>query len=161
MAGTDFVAYEKLIDGALRAVVRETLSHVVAHGLPGSHHLYLTFKTGFAGVEIPELLRAQHPEEMTIVLQHQYWGLEVAEESFAVSLSFNRAPQRLVIPFAALTRFADPGVNFGLQFQGTAEASTEAAQPAGPSAETPKASEPPEPEPAEGKVITLDSFRKK
>ena len=159
MAGTDFVAYEKLIDGALRAVVRETLSHVVAHGLSGPHHLYLTFKTGFTGVEMPENLRAQHPEEMTIVLQHQYWGLEVAEESFAVSLSFNRAPQRLVIPFAALTRFADPGVNFGLQFQGTAEASTEAAQPAGPSAETAKESKPSEP--GEGKVITLDSFRRK
>lgn len=166
MTGKGFVSYDKLIDAALRGVVREVLRHVAEHGLSGPHHIYLTFRTGFPGVEMPEFLRSQYPDEMTIVLQHQFWGLEVAEESFAVSLSFNKAPQRLAMPFAALTRFADPGVNFGLQFQGAAPvqpgAKAEAREPSEGAQAQATPAEAAQAAPAgEAKVITLDSFRKK
>ena len=109
--------YDQLIDTALKGVVREALRQIQETGLPGSHHIYVTFSTQHSGVDIPEFLQKKYPAEMTIVLQHQFWNLEVGENKFAVSLSFNDNQERLHIPFAAVTAFADPSVNFELQFQ--------------------------------------------
>ena len=109
--------YDQLIDTALKGVVREALRQIQETGLPGSHHIYITFSTQCPEVDIPEFLKAKYPTEMTIVLQHQFWNLEVGENKFAVSLSFNDNQERLHIPFAAVTAFADPSVNFELQFQ--------------------------------------------
>src|SRR5437879_5247523 len=112
----DFMNYKELMDRALRGVVREALVRVGKSGLPGSHHLYITFRTHAPGVEIADRLLQRFPDDMTIVLQHQFWGLEISEERFEVTLSFNKLQERLVIPFAAITSFVDPAVQFGLQF---------------------------------------------
>jgi hypothetical protein len=115
--GKDHIGYDELVDNALRGAMREVLLRVAENGLMGSHHLYVTFRTGFPGVDIPGYLRDRYPDELTIVLQHQFWGLEVTEEDFSVTLSFNKAREHVSVPFAALTRFADPGVKFGMQFE--------------------------------------------
>src|SRR5271156_1315347 len=113
----DLLRYDLMIEAALRDVVRETLANVAKNGLPGDHHFYITFLTHFPGVEIPEYLKKQYPEEMTIVLQYQFFGLKLDEDSFSVMLSFNNVKERLHIPLEAITTFADPSVNFALQFQ--------------------------------------------
>ncbi len=123
----DSLQYDKMVETALRGVVREALASVREDGLPGSHHFYLTFRTTHPGVEIAERLHAQYPREMTIVLQHQYWGLEVADDYFVVNLSFSNIPERLKVPYSALVSFVDPSVKFGLQFQAAVEAGTQAA----------------------------------
>ncbi len=106
-----------MVEDALRSVVRSALETAAVHGLPGDHHFYITFRTGQAGVRIPDHLRARHPDEMTIVLQHQFWGLGVDDEAFEVTLSFGGVSERLHVPLAAITGFADPSAKFGLQFQ--------------------------------------------
>src|SRR3954470_1622430 len=115
----DYIGYQALTDAALRSVVRDALRRVEKQGLIGSHHFCITFKTEFPGVEIPDFLREQYPDEMMIILQHQYSGLKVRDDFFQVTLSFKKIPATLTVPFAALTQFVDPGVQFGLQFQGT------------------------------------------
>ena len=115
--GKDHIGYDELVDNALRGAMREVLLRVAEDGLLGSHHLYITFRTSFPGVDIPSYLRERYPDELTIVLQHQFWGLDVTDEGFSVTLSFNKAREHVSVPFAALTRFADPGVKFGLQFE--------------------------------------------
>jgi hypothetical protein len=173
----DFIGYQALTDAALRGVVRDALRRIEKQGLIGSHHFYLTFKTKFPGVDIPEFLREQDPDEMTIILQHQFWGLKITDDRFEVTLTFKKLPATLVIPFAALTAFFDPGVQFGLQFKGPeGEARSAATQmlPPVPAAEqnrektadTPaaKAVEPAGERPSAphpGEVVNLDSFRKK
>src|SRR3954451_11615723 len=112
----DLYHYETMIDRALRGVVREALERASREGLRGAHHFYIGFATDMPGVSIPDSLRARFPQEMTIVLQHQFWDLEVSEDSFSVTLSFQRQPERLVVPFAAVRSFADPSVNFSLEF---------------------------------------------
>src|SRR5437016_4065128 len=113
----DFIGYKALTDAALRGVVRGALKHVEKNGLVAAHHFRVSFRTRVPGVEIPDFLTEQYPDEMTIILQHQYWGLKVKENHFEVTLSFRKVPATLAIPFAALTAFVDPGVQFGLQFQ--------------------------------------------
>src|SRR3546814_12331188 len=113
----DRLRYDRMVERALRGVVREALTQAAESGLPGSHHFYLTFITGAPGVAIPEHLHQQYPEEMTIVLQHQFFGLEIRSDAFSVTLSFSNKHERLTIPFAAITTFAAPPVNFALQFQ--------------------------------------------
>jgi uncharacterized protein len=108
--------YERMVEDALRGVLRKALEITQSQGLPGSHHFYITFDTKFPGVRIANSLHAMHPSEMTIVLQHQYWDLRVDEESFDITLSFSGVSQHLHIPFAAVTAFADPHAKFGLQF---------------------------------------------
>ena len=115
----DYIGYQALLDTALRGVVRDALRRIEKQGLIGSHHFYLTFKTGFPGVDIPSFLSEQYPDEMTIILQHQFWGLKVEEEFFEVALTFKKVPATLTIPFVALTKFFDPGVPFGLEFKTT------------------------------------------
>jgi hypothetical protein len=108
--------YDALVDDALRSVVRRVLLQVAEKGLPGSHHFYISFRSTDPGVEMPEYLLAKYPEEMTIVLQHQYWDLEITEEFFEVTVSFNKLQERIHVPFKALSAFVDPSVRFGLQF---------------------------------------------
>lgn len=115
--GKDHIGYDDLVDSALRGAMREVMLRVAENGLLGSHHLYITFRTGYPGVDIPDYLRDRYPDELTIILQHQFWGLEVTEQGFAVTLSFNKSREQVSVPFAALTRFADPGVKFGMQFE--------------------------------------------
>ncbi|CAO3375557.1 SspB family protein [Azospirillum argentinense] len=109
--------YDRMVEAALRGVVRDALRQVTDRGLPGDHHFYLTFRTGYPGVDIPEYLSSQYPNEMTIVIQYQFYGLEALDDHFEVTLSFNNVHERLVIPYAAITTFADPSENFALQFQ--------------------------------------------
>ena len=159
----DTLRYDRMVERALRGVVREALEVVGAEGLPGDHHFYLTFTTEHAGVDIPDYLRKQYPDEMTIVLQYQFYDLTMDDEGFAVTLSFNNRRERLSVPFAAVTTFADPSVNFALQFQ--MQESALDAEGGDPEAEP--EGEAPEPDPEtdgdgeKGKIVTLDSFRKK
>lgn len=113
----DLIRYDILAQDALRGVVRKVLSEVARTGIPGEHHFFISFATRAPGVRISSRLLAQYPDEMTIVLQHQYWDLSVTEQAFEVGLSFNNVPERLLIPFAALKGFADPSVQFALQFE--------------------------------------------
>jgi hypothetical protein len=112
----DHIRYDLVTQDAMRGVVRRVLRDAAAKGLAGEHHFYISFATRAPGVKLSPRLRAQYAEEMTIVLQHQFWDLTVAEESFEVGLSFNGIPERLTVPFAAIKGFFDPSVNFGLQF---------------------------------------------
>jgi hypothetical protein len=120
-APESLIPYDEIVQEALRAVVGRVLGQVEASGgnLPGSHHFYVTFKTTAPGVDIPTHLRERFPDEMTIVLQNKFWDLAVSDQGFTVSLSFNQIPSKLVIPYAAITAFVDPAVDFGLQFQAT------------------------------------------
>jgi len=169
----DYIGYQGLTDAALRSVVRDALKRVEKQGLIGSHHFCITFKTHFPGVEIPDFLREQYPDEMMIILQHQFSGLKVKDDYFQVTLSFKKIPAALTVPFTALTQFVDPGVQFGLQFQGTetaegakkppAAAALPGAKPAPlagpkPVAEAAKQDEKPS---APAEVVSLDAFRKK
>jgi hypothetical protein len=155
--------YDKMVENALRSVVRDALAVTAERGLPGAHHFYVTFRTDHAGVDIPDFLRAQYPLEMTIVLEHQFWGLEVDTVKFAVTLSFHSQAQRLTVPLAAITAFADPSVKFVLEFRPDSE-ETEAPQAVKlvpDPVEAPIVK--PEPAPADksGEVVKLDTFRKK
>ena len=167
----DLIGYEALTDRALRSVVKEALKRVQKQGLIGSHHFYLTFKTHDPGVDIPDFLKERYPDEMTIVLQNQYSGLKVDDDGFEVTLGFQKLPATLAIPFAALTGFVDPAVQFGLQFKnataaqnaGTA-AAKEIPQPGQLTARpTPAQAENVKPVEASEKsqVVSLDKFRKK
>src|SRR6516164_251205 len=113
----DLFDYPQMVQSALRGVVRETLARTAREGLRGVHHFYVSFRTDVPGVVLPDYILEKYPEEMTIILQHQFWGLEVGEEEFSVTLSFQNRPEQLTIPFAAVTSFADPSVKFGLQFE--------------------------------------------
>ena len=108
--------YDMMVQEALRSVVRQSLTLVRKDGFRGEHHFYITFKTQVPNVVLPDFLHQQYPEEMTIVLQHQFWNLQVNEKHFEVELSFNDKRENLLIPFGAVTGFADPSVKFGLQF---------------------------------------------
>jgi hypothetical protein len=112
----DLYQYDKMIDRALRGVVRDALQRASREGLRGAHHFYIGFATDMPGVTIPDSVRARYPHDMTIVLQHQFWDLEIGKEGFSVTLSFQRQPERLTVPFAAIRSFADPSVNFALEF---------------------------------------------
>ena len=118
-APDSLIPYDEIVQEALRAVVGRVLSQFVAAGghLPGGHHFYITFKTHAPGVDIPQHLKERFPDEMTIVLENRFWDLHVADDYFSVGLSFNQVGSILTIPFAAITAFVDPSVDFGLQFQ--------------------------------------------
>jgi len=163
--------YDLWVEQALRDVIRRALSFVSDRGLPGEHHFYITFLTGAPGVEIADFLRAEYPEEMTIVLQHQFWDLIITDEAFSVTLSFNGVSQSLRIPFAAVTAFADPAINFALQLKlagsvtlPDAGSDTRIVAPSGgkdPEPSTAESGAPSAKEEKSGEVIALDAFRKK
>ncbi|MDX1922920.1 MAG: ClpXP protease specificity-enhancing factor SspB [Alphaproteobacteria bacterium] len=153
--------YDLMVEGALRRVVSDTLKMVAERGLPGSHHFYISFLTEYVGVQIPQHLHEQYPKEMTIVLQYQYYGLVVTETGFSVTLSFNNIKERLTIPFGAITTFADPSVNFALQFQTMEDGDEEDAFDDDSANEEVKKSSTPKDDGEKGVVISLDQFRKK
>jgi hypothetical protein len=169
------IDYASMIDEAMRGVVYKALKTVEEAGLPGQHHFFISFDTNYPGVEIAEYLHSKYPEEMTIVLQHQYSNLKVTPEYFQVTLSFNNIPQKLQIPFGAMTAFADPSIKFGLQFHlsdSDEEAMLEAMlfdeedgeQPTPPSGSGKgkgKSSKAKADDNKSADVISLDSFRKK
>lgn len=127
----DGLHYDVMVENALRGVVQEALAHVAEHGLPGEHHFYVTFRSEHPGVDMPPTLRERYPHEMTIVLQYQFWDLDVGTDAFAVTLSFNNRSERVVVPFDAVTSFADPSVRFGLQFEAGAESGEQGTGQAG------------------------------
>jgi len=166
----DLIRYDILAQDALRGVVRKVLSEVSRTGLPGEHHFFIKFATTAPGVRISSRLLKEYPEEITIVLQHQYWDLTVTEHAFEVGLSFNGVPERLLVPFSALRGFFDPSVQFGLQFEQVSRpdvapmATEEPDQPKPPVAIAAK----PENEEATSddeagaaEIVSLDAFRKK
>lgn len=163
--------YDKMVESALRGVVRQAISEVQKDGLPGDHHFYITFQTDYAGVSIPDYLHERYPGEMTIVLQYQFENLTVDEHTIGVTLSFNNIPERLIIPLAAVTIFADPSVNFALQFQplGDMLSGDEEDGFGGPDQDGPapkgkgkaKKSKTDSGEAKTGEVVSLDQFRKK
>lgn len=185
----DLIRYDVLLQDALRSVVRKVMREVADGGLPGEHHFYIAFDTTAPGVRMSSRLRQQHPEEMTIVLQHQFWDLSVNDHGFEVGLSFGGVPERLLVPFAAVKGFFDPSVQFGLQFDPAGATQTATTPPkgdavgSGPAPSAP--SQLPAPQPvateksddatddneaeAEGKddtkssadVVSLDAFRKR
>jgi hypothetical protein len=175
----DLIRYDILAQDALRGVVRKVLAEVSRTGLPGEHHFFIGFATRAPGVRVSSRLLADYPEEMTIVLQHQYWDLTVTEHAFEVRLSFNNQMERLLVPFTAIKSFLDPSVPFGLQFEIVGKPSRELAavedgEPAVEPAQPPRPAlprlvekpaeedEPPEtPATGEAQVVSLDAFRKK
>jgi hypothetical protein len=179
---TDHIRYDVLARDALRGVLRKVLSDAAAHGLPGEHHFFITFLSQAEGVKLSPRLLAQYPEEMTIILQHQFWDLVVSEDRFEVGLSFGGIPERLAVPFSAIKSFFDPSVQFGLQFEPAEGAAAgeqaapnlpaspvpaalavpaEAPAQAAPKSAAPEQAEEPA-KPGEGaEVVRLDRFRKK
>src|ERR1700730_8644545 len=123
---SDTIDYQRLVENALRDVVRRVLADVAEEGLPGDHHCYIAFRTGHPGVVMPRSLRDLYPEEMSLILQHRFWNLAVDDDGFAVELTFSGSRQRLEIPFAALTMFADPSAEFALRFVPRAAGATTA-----------------------------------
>src|SRR5580765_3294270 len=127
----DHIRYDILVQEALRGMVRDVLAEAAKNkGMPGEHHFFITFDTSAEGVQLSPRLRAQYPEEMTVVLQHQFWDLKVTDEAFEVGLSFGGVAERLLVPFDAIKAFADPSVQFTLQFETLAEAPDEDADEA-------------------------------
>jgi hypothetical protein len=154
----DLMKYEAMAQDALRGVVKAALKRAAApEGLPGAHHFYITFKTDAAGVSGPPDLLGKYPDEMTIVLQHQYWDLAPGETFFSVTLQFGGQPKRLSIPYAAVTRFYDPSVQFLLQFEPPVAAEAKAA----PVEAKPDGEADQPPAESEAKIVSLDQFRKK
>ena len=168
---TDHIRYDVLAREALRGVLKHVLADAAQNGLPGEHHFYITFLSKAEGVKLSPRLLSQYPNEMTIILQHQFWDLTVSEDHFEVGLSFGGVPERLVVPFNAIKSFFDPSVQFGLQFEpadtATAKAAEPSAAPAPEALAVPQASAPPaetedKPKPGAGaEVVRLDRFRKK
>ena len=170
---TDHIRYDVLARDALRGVLRRVLADAAEHGLPGEHHFFITFLSTAEGVKLSPRLLAQYPEEMTVILQHQFWDLVVTEDRFEVGLSFGGIPERLVVPFNSIKSFFDPSVQFGLQFE-PADAAEAAATnlPAVPATSTASSAlavpalaaetEDEPTKPSEGaEVVRLDRFRKK
>jgi hypothetical protein len=167
---TDHIRYDVLARDALRGVLRRVLTDAAEHGLPGEHHFFITFLSTAEGVKLSPRLLAQYPEEMTVILQHQFWDLTVLEDRFEVGLSFGGIPERLVVPFNAIKSFFDPSVQFGLQFEPadavaeTAASNLPAPVPAAglpvPATTADDTDDPAKP--GEGaEVVRLDRFRKK
>ncbi|MBA4750085.1 MAG: hypothetical protein H2057_05635 [Alphaproteobacteria bacterium] len=148
--------YDRMVQKALLQVVRETLDLTAKNGLVGSHHFYLTFQTNRSDVQLADKLREKYPEEMTIVLQHQFWDLEVSETGFGVTLSFDDKHEKIWIPYVAIVNFLDPSVKFGLQFE-AADPENNGDQGPKPDNKKDAASD----TSSSAKVVTLDAFRKK
>lgn len=159
--------YDGMVQNALRGVVRDILADVAVNGLKGDHHYYVAFATGEDGVSLPAYLKERYPTEMTIVLQHQFWGLVVRPNHFEINLSFSGVPERLVVPFDAIIGFLDPSVQFGLQFrvsqvEDKATKPTRAVRRSSRGGAAPaEGAEDAVPTDAQDNVVTLDSFRKK
>ena len=160
----DLIRYDILVQDALRGVMRRILHEVGQTGLPGEHHFFITFDTLAPGVRISNRLRERYPEQMTIVMQFQFWDLKVSDHGFEIGLSFNDIAEKLVVPFSAVRGFYDPSVNFELEFD--APAVVETATPvtleiAPAELPAPDAAEKPAPADGSAQIVSLDSFRQK
>jgi len=155
--------YDQMVEKALQGVMRDAIAEVAEKGFLGDQHFYITFNTNYPGVMIADVLRAQYSDQMTIVLQHQFYNLEVSDDFFEVTLSFNKKLERLSIPFDAIVSFADPSVGFGLQFSGALEGSAagEEAESGEPGTDDEPDDDGPTRPSGPGEVISLDAFRKK
>lgn len=156
--------YEQMCADALRGVVKRALALVAARGLPPGHHFLVTFKTHHPGVEMPDYLRERYPDAISVMLQHEFWNLEVDDRKFAVSLSFSNQQERLTVPFGAVTGFVDPFAKFQLKFEPQVDGEVKRDKPAAlKPVEVPKSEEKPDDKSAAkgGEVVTLDKFRKK
>ena len=156
------INYDAMVQEALLDVIRKLLEEAAIQGLPGEHHFYVTFDTTEPDVSIPGYLRKQHPSEMTIVLQHQFWGLTVGDDSFSLQLSFHGKQETLVVPFKALTGFLDPSVQFGFEFGDQSKVTRTlgvSGQPTIQAATSPQTEEPVSEDTGEN-VVALDTFRK-
>ena len=162
MAGNNF-RYDLMVEEALRGVVSKALNQAATDGLTEGHHFYITFRTDHPGVLIPDYLRDKYPKDITIVLEHKFWDLLIAEDHFSVTLSFQKNPENLVVPFPALLSFADPSVNFVLQFNTETGPDHEPVPSAAADQHSirPSAVRTVGGEEKTGEVIALDSFRKK
>lgn len=171
MSGKDFIGYQALIDRALRGVVRDALAHAAKGGIMGQHFFNIVFDTRAPGVEVPDGLREKFPDAMKIVLQNQYWDLKVDDAAFEVTLSFNKLPTTIVVPFAALLHFEDPSQKLELRFQMQTSTGKSSALQMRPEPQPPAKVEPPPAKPAEAEpqpaapeqstIVSLDKFRKK
>jgi hypothetical protein len=148
------IDYGNLMHRAMRGLIQTVLQDVADHGLPGNHHFFITFDTRHPGVAIADWLRERYQEEMTIVIQHWFSGMEVSNDGFAITLNFNNQPEPLVIPFDAVRTFVDPSVEFGLRFETQDSDEDEDGEDEGPE------DDPPEDPPREAEVVRLDRFRK-
>ena len=160
----DEMQYEQLAQNALRGVIKSALERAASpEGIPGAHHFYVTFKTRAAGVELPQDVSAKYPDEMTIVLQHQYWDMAVNDELFTVTLKFGGLPKVLTVPYTAIVRFYDPSVQFMLQFDEPEIVEAEIAPLLTPVRDPEAAPTPPtgDDDDSGPKVVSLDQFRKK
>lgn len=183
---TDLIRYDLLVQDALRSVVRKVLADTARGGLAGEHHFNIAFKTQAPGVVVPAAIKSRFPDEMSIILQHEFWDLVVREDAFEVSLNFSRKPERLTVPFDSITGFTDPSVPFGFKLEprvaepaasrAPAQAEQKEATPAPAPARAAPAKPPAQPAPAaksagraekpadatgEAKVVSIDAFRKK
>lgn len=167
---TTSISYDDIVQKALRHVIHDVLEQVSKEGFPGNHHLYITFQTHFPGVEIPTYLKERHPDEVTIVLQYQFWDLKAEKDAFCVTLSFNDIQEHLRIPYTAVTGFVDPSVKFGLQFTPVEVSEEEVLDAVKNTKEVSKKEKDSQKAPKEGskktaskesKVIALDAFRNK
>ena len=147
----DLIRYDLLVQDALRGVVRQVLTEVARNGLQGEHHFFITFKTATPGLRLSNRMRERYPDEMTVILQHQFWGLTVSDTGFEVGLSFNNVPERLYVPYVAITMFQDPSVTFGLKF----DAKEEGVPAEGPT--KPVLAEAPKNLPAKRALATVDN----
>jgi len=186
---TDLIRYDLLVQDALRSVVRKVLADTARNGLIGEHHFNIAFKTQAPGVVVPASIRSRFPDEMSIILQHEFWDLDVTQDAFEVSLNFSRKPERLIVPFDSITGFTDPSVPFGFKLEpriaepaenhapapveeklpaparssakpAPPKSSTQPAQPAATAKSAQGAEKPAEPGGA-AKVVSIDAFRKK
>ena len=179
MATTDLIRYDLLVQDALRSVVRKVLADTARSGLVGDHHFNIAFKTQAPGVVVPASVKQRFPDEMSIILQHEFWDLVVSQDAFEVSLNFSRKPERLTVPFDAITGFTDPSVPFGFKLEPRvskppdASPAPQRSEPA-PAKSAPKPAKAPSPAaaksaaaptkapaPSEPKVVSIDAFRKK
>jgi hypothetical protein len=175
MASKDFIGYQALVEDAFRSVVRKALTHAAKGGIMGAHHFLVSFDTKAPGVQLSDAMRERFPDEITIVLQNQYWDLKVHDDRFEVGLSFNKMPETVVVPFAAIRQFSDPSQNFGFRFQGEpklpatsppkplakVEPQTKAEPALAPEAPPTPAAQTDPHAPDQPTVVSLDKFRKK
>ena len=164
MSSKDWIGYQALVDNAHRSIIREALRHVAKGGTMGNHHFFITFDTHAPGVVLSDVMKAQYPEQITIVLQHKFWDLKVHDDSFEVGLSFNKMPEILHVPYSAIRQFVDPSQNFGFALRpidGTQAPARKPAPARKVEPEAPKDEMPKDDKPSDPTVVSLDKFRKK
>lgn len=153
---SDTIDYGKLMHRAMRSLIQQVLEDVEANGLPGAHHFFITFDTTHPEAQLADWLRQRYPSEMTVVMQHWYEGLDVADEGFSITLNFGDQPEPLYIPYDAIQTFVDPSVEFGLRFESAEDEDEDDDEDPTPPEDDPS----PTPPQHDAEVVSLDKFRK-